>query len=132
MEWASRFMTLHQDLWPGLGGRGRGAEGVRSGGLRPAQPRVSDRPRRRDPRAPGPRRRHVGMMGVDRSDGRVDGEAAGAVEAVWRIESARLIAGLARVTGDVGLAEELAQDALVIGAGAVAAQPASRPTRAAG
>ena len=36
-----------------------------------------------------------------------------AVEAVWRIESGRLIAGLARVTGDVGLAEELAQDALV-------------------
>jgi RNA polymerase sigma-70 factor, ECF subfamily len=36
-----------------------------------------------------------------------------AVEAVWRIESARLIAGLARIVGDVGLAEELAQDALV-------------------
>jgi RNA polymerase sigma factor (sigma-70 family) len=35
------------------------------------------------------------------------------VDAVWRIESARLIAGLARVTGDVGLAEDLAQDALV-------------------
>ena len=36
-----------------------------------------------------------------------------AVEAVWRIESARIIAGLARLVGDVGLAEELAQDALV-------------------
>ena len=36
-----------------------------------------------------------------------------AVEAVWRIESAKLIAGLARVVRDVGLAEELAQDALV-------------------
>jgi RNA polymerase sigma-70 factor, ECF subfamily len=36
-----------------------------------------------------------------------------AIEAVWRIESARLIAGLARVTRDVGLAEDLAQDALV-------------------
>jgi RNA polymerase sigma factor (sigma-70 family) len=35
------------------------------------------------------------------------------IEAVWRIESARLIAGLARMTGDVGLAEDLAQDALV-------------------
>src|SRR4051812_999687 len=35
------------------------------------------------------------------------------VEAVWRIESARLIAGLTRVVRDVGLAEELAQDALV-------------------
>jgi RNA polymerase sigma factor (sigma-70 family) len=37
-----------------------------------------------------------------------------AVEAVWRIESARVVAGLARMVGDVGLAEELAQDALVI------------------
>lgn len=35
------------------------------------------------------------------------------VEGVWRIESARLIAGLTRVVRDVGLAEELAQDALV-------------------
>jgi RNA polymerase sigma factor (sigma-70 family) len=35
------------------------------------------------------------------------------VEAVWRMESAKLVAALARVTGDVGLAEELAQDALV-------------------
>ena len=36
-----------------------------------------------------------------------------AIEAVWRIESARLIASLARVVRDVGRAEELAQDALV-------------------
>jgi RNA polymerase sigma-70 factor, ECF subfamily len=36
-----------------------------------------------------------------------------AIEAVWRIESTRLIAGIARVTRDVGIAEELAQDALV-------------------
>ena len=35
-----------------------------------------------------------------------------AIEAVWRIESARLIAGLAHVVGDVGRAEDLAQDAL--------------------
>jgi RNA polymerase sigma factor (sigma-70 family) len=35
------------------------------------------------------------------------------IEAVWRIEAARLIAGLARLTGDVGAAEDLAQDALV-------------------
>src|SRR5207253_9227682 len=35
------------------------------------------------------------------------------IDAVWRIESARLIAGLTRVVRDVGLAEELAQDALV-------------------
>ena len=43
-----------------------------------------------------------------------DGAEAGrAVDAVWRIESARLIAALARMTGDVSLAEDLAQDALV-------------------
>jgi len=36
-----------------------------------------------------------------------------AIDAVWRIESARLIAGLARIAGDVGVAEDLAQDALV-------------------
>jgi RNA polymerase sigma factor (sigma-70 family) len=35
------------------------------------------------------------------------------VDAVWRMESARLIAALTRVTGDVGLAEDLAQDALL-------------------
>ena len=35
------------------------------------------------------------------------------IDAVWRIESARLIAGLARIVRDVGIAEELAQDALV-------------------
>ena len=36
-----------------------------------------------------------------------------AIEAVWKIESARLIAAIARVTRDIGIAEELAQDALV-------------------
>ena len=36
-----------------------------------------------------------------------------AVDAVWRIESAKLIAGLARIVRDVGVAEDLAQDALV-------------------
>src|SRR6058998_3600188 len=40
-------------------------------------------------------------------------QAADAIDAVWRIESARLIAGLARIVRDVGVAEELAQDALV-------------------
>jgi RNA polymerase sigma-70 factor (ECF subfamily) len=36
-----------------------------------------------------------------------------AIDAVWKIESARLIAGLARIVRDIGIAEELAQDALV-------------------
>ena len=35
------------------------------------------------------------------------------IEAVWRIESAKLIAGIARIVHDVGVAEDLAQDALV-------------------
>src|ERR1700704_568884 len=43
-----------------------------------------------------------------------DSATHGAIDAVWRIESARLIAGLARIVRDVGLAEELAQDALVV------------------
>src|SRR5271165_7024484 len=48
---------------------------------------------------------------------RVSGQGPGAtreaVEAVWRIEAARLIGGLVRVVRDVGLAEDLAQEALV-------------------
>ncbi|WP_339206647.1 RNA polymerase sigma factor [Paenibacillus sp. FSL K6-3182] len=36
------------------------------------------------------------------------------IDAIWRIESAKLIAGLARMVRDVGLAEDLAQDALII------------------
>src|SRR5216117_718640 len=40
-------------------------------------------------------------------------KAADAIDAVWRIESARLIAGLARLVGDIGVAEDLAHDALV-------------------
>ena len=41
------------------------------------------------------------------------GESARAIEAVWRIESSRIVATLARTTGDFGLAEDLAQEALV-------------------
>ena len=40
-------------------------------------------------------------------------EAHRAIEAIWRIESARIIGALTRMVRDVGLAEELAQDALV-------------------
>jgi RNA polymerase sigma factor (sigma-70 family) len=42
-----------------------------------------------------------------------DAATHSAIEAVWRIESARLIGGLVRIVGDLGLAEDLAQDALV-------------------
>ena len=42
-----------------------------------------------------------------------ESQVHGAIEAVWRIESARLIAALARMVRDVGAAEDLAQDALV-------------------
>ncbi|MEJ8821955.1 RNA polymerase sigma factor [Variovorax humicola] len=41
------------------------------------------------------------------------GATHSAIDAVWRIESAKIIAGLTRIVRDVGLAEELAQDALV-------------------
>ena len=42
-----------------------------------------------------------------------DARTQAAIETVIRLESARLIAGLARYTGDIGLAEDLAQDAVV-------------------
>ena len=42
-----------------------------------------------------------------------DSDTHRAIDAVWRIESAKIIAGLTRIVGDVGLAEDLAQDALV-------------------
>src|SRR5438128_5306795 len=50
-----------------------------------------------------------GALGIDPAST----EAHRAIEVIWRIESARLIAGLARLVGDIGTAEELAQDALV-------------------
>ena len=68
----------------GLGGRGGRPQDLRTRGLRPA-PRA-ERPSARSPHA--------------------------AVEAVWRIESGRLVAALTRITGDFGAAEDLAQDAL--------------------
>lgn len=43
----------------------------------------------------------------------IEGATRKAIEAVWRIESARLIGGLVRMVRDVGLAEDLAQEALV-------------------
>src|SRR3954451_21966024 len=58
--------------------------------------------------APGCPGRVVGSVAMTAAD------PQRAVEAVWRIESARLIARLTRMVGDVGTAEELAQDALVI------------------
>lgn len=54
------------------------------------------------PAADGPHADNVEVDGVRQT-----------VEAIWRIESGRLIAGLARVTRDLGVAEEVAQDALV-------------------
>jgi RNA polymerase sigma factor (sigma-70 family) len=55
----------------------------------------------------------IGTVPATPPDQRNADAARRAVEAVWRIESGRLIAGLARVTRDIGLAEELGQDALV-------------------
>src|SRR5262245_17802939 len=50
-----------------------------------------------------PERRRLGCMS----------DVAKTIEALWKIESTRLIAAIARVTRDIGIAEELAQDALV-------------------
>ena len=47
------------------------------------------------------------------TDPRANDPARRAIDAVWRIESPKLIAVLARLVGDVGLAEDLAQDALM-------------------
>ena len=90
--------------------RGRGPAGLRA-------PRTSAR---RSPPSCASRRTRlradVGSQAagltVRRGGGDVRTTAPASIEAVWRMESARLIAGLARVVGDVGLAEELAQDAL--------------------
>jgi RNA polymerase sigma factor (sigma-70 family) len=74
---------------------------VRSSSSRVCEGALVIGPRNRGP-ALGPGRRETGAT-----------EAHRAIEAIWGIESARLIAGLARVVGDIGTAEELAQDALV-------------------
>jgi RNA polymerase sigma factor (sigma-70 family) len=55
----------------------------------------------------------VSSVAVTAIEARPNIDAHKTIDAVWRIESARLIAGLARIVRDVGLAEELAQDALV-------------------
>lgn len=67
--------------------------------------------------SPAPRKGH--RRGPDRASrrsptiNRVGSDAASAINAVWRRESTRLIASLTRMTHDLGLAEDLAQDALV-------------------
>ena len=52
------------------------------------------------------------MAGGDRPAVTPSGSGRQAVEAVWRIESARIVGTLARFTGDFALAEDLAQEAL--------------------
>lgn len=60
---------------------------------------------------------HVACAGT-RKDDVIDSvnttDTHGAIDAVWRIESAKLIAGLTRIVRDVGIAEDLAQEALVV------------------
>src|SRR5204862_7563200 len=51
--------------------------------------------------------------GAREEEGVIKADTHRAIDALWRIESPRLIAGLARMVRDVGLAEDLAQDALV-------------------
>src|SRR5512146_837357 len=63
---------------------------------------------RRPPVSSSPCNQHLLMAASGAHD-----DAHRAIETVWRIESARLIAALTRMVRDVGLAEDLAQDALV-------------------
>ena len=96
IEDARRLMQIHADHWPGSRAAARS-------GSSPIPIRA--RPRA-DP-AVGPRSRGGLITGVS------DQTTASAIEAVWRLESTRLIAGLVRMVRDVGLAEDLAQDAMV-------------------
>src|SRR5690242_13981670 len=76
----------------------------------------SDRssPDSRDTRLPRGRSKSVrGLRAPERCILGCMSDVAKTIEAVWKIESTRLIAAIARVTHDVGIAEELAQDALV-------------------
>jgi RNA polymerase sigma-70 factor, ECF subfamily len=72
----------------------------------------------RDPARPGMPQEPIEPGGRDAPEGPAASSAKGvsrrAVEAVWRIESAQLIARLTRMVGDVGMAEDMAQDALVL------------------
>ena len=104
IEWVKRAPIRRR------GGRDRDPPGVRGRGLR----RASSRPScasRRSACAPRRGRAAVAPAAAERWSSRRPTHRA--IDAVWRIESARLIAGLARIVRDVGLAEELAQDALV-------------------
>ena len=107
IEWVKRCPNPD---WRGE--RDRDSPGVRSRGLR-------RRAHARAPRAGGAPARAGGREEVTRGSdaSRVErwrlSDTHRAIDAVWRIESPRLIAGLARIVRDVGLAEELAQDALV-------------------
>ena len=104
VEWTSRFMRLHRDLWPGWEGEAGSSRCGPKDSFESPRPRL---PQRRAPRA----RRAVSSRTRDWIG--TDDQRSRAVEAVWRIEAARLIAALSRITGDVGLAEEFAHDALV-------------------
>ena len=59
--------------------------------------------------------------------GAASAETRRAIDAVCRLESARLIAGLSRIVRDVGIAEDLAQDALVAAVGALVFFVVARP-----
>ena len=87
----------------------------------------SSRWRTSPPRCNGQPACSRGMPGHDASGGAA--AARGAIDAVWRIESARLIAGLARYVGDVGMGEDLAHDALDGRARAMAGVGSSRQPR---
>ena len=117
VEWASRFMRLPPRSLARVGGRVRGHQDLRPRGLPPAHLTRRRAPALTLPDPVGEGRACDRERGVDpairRSPLPTAEAARRTVEAVWRTESGRLVAGLARMTGDVGAAEEMAQEALV-------------------
>src|SRR5450432_2224989 len=81
---------------------------------RRARKRLPSPPSARPPSGARSRFARPALAGSEPADADVSAVATHrTIEAVWRIESARVIAGVARMVRDLGLAEELAQDALV-------------------
>ncbi len=119
--WSKRFLDSARQ------GRGRAASDLRSRRfLAGCVPPGTGRTRRRNAPRNGEKCRAAVTCRSDSGSLRGPGWKGGvsvavtatdthhAIHAVWRIEQAKLIAGLARFTRDVGMAEELAQDALVV------------------
>ena len=109
--WPARFSALPPAI--GIGsGTGRGSTGSTPRLTRPPGPHTKNESaadQYRGSMDPGPRwhKAFRSRKDLERPPG------AETVEAIWRIESARLVARLSRLTGEVGLAEDMAQEAFI-------------------